>query len=152
PGSTNGWQLMAVAKTGTNFPRTLYIGLSTVSHNSPIDDTDHTVTAAYADYGPTPNPPSNPSANGVAVAASNAPGAFPNSKVLAANFEAAIAADGMGYPPNIVQSNQGPAQPIIWNSGGFDGVARDIIADISSQTPGGFSFARYQAGAFDFLL
>ena len=73
--------------------------------------------------------------------------------MLAANFDASIAADGMGYPPNIVQSSQGASQQIIWNtSAGFGGVTRDIIANISGQTPGGFSFARYQAGAFDFLI
>ncbi len=152
PGSTNGWQLMTVVKTGPNFPRTVYVGLSTVSHNNPITDTTHTVTSTYANYGPTPNPPSNPSYNGAAVIPGTGPGAFPNKQVLAANFDASIAADGMGFPPDIVQSNQGAPQPIIWNSGGFGGVARDIIANISSQTPGGFSFARYQAGAFDFLL
>lgn len=155
PGSTNGWQLLTVAK-GTNFPKTVYIGLSTVSHNNSlpggIGDLTHTVTATYANYGPVSTPASNPSTNGVAVPASIAPGPFPNKKVLAANFDASVAADGLGYPPDIVQSSQGAPQQIIWNSGGFGGVARDIIANIGSQTPGGFSFARYQAGAFDFLL
>jgi hypothetical protein len=152
PGSTNGWQLLTVAKTGTNFPKTVYIGLSTVSHNNPITDTTHTVTSTYDHYGPTPNPASNPSADGLAVLPANAPGAFPNKKVLAANFDASIPANGLGYPPDIVQSNQAAPQQIIWNSGGFGGVARDVIADIPSQTPGAFSFARYQAGSFDFML
>src|SRR5258708_383651 len=153
PGSTNGWQLLTVVKTGTNFPKTVYVGLSTVAHNNPITDTTHTVTSTYANYGPTPNPPSNPSADGAAVAATNAPGPFPNKHVLAANFDASVSADGLGYPPNIVQSSQGAPQRIIWNtSDGFGGGTRDIIANISSQTPGGFSLARYQAGAFDFLI
>lgn len=153
PGSTNGWQLLVVTHAGTNFPKTVYVGLCTVAHNnSDITDPVKKVTATYDNYGSTPTPPSTPSAGGVAVAATNAPGAFPNKKVLAANFDASVAADGMGYPPDIVQSAQGAAQPIIWNGGGFAGVARDIIANISGQTPGAFSFARYQAGAFDFLL
>lgn len=152
PGSTNGWQLLVVTHAGTNFPKTVYVGLSTVAHNSDINDPDHKVTATYDNYGSTPTPPSTPSAGGVAVAASNAPGLFPNQKVLAANFEASLPADGLGYPPDVVQSSQAAGQPIIWNSGGFGGVARDIIASISGQTPGAFSFARYQAGAFDFLL
>ena len=153
PGSTNGWQLMCIIHAGTNFPKTLYVGLSTVSHNSDINDTTRTVTSTYANYGPTPTPPSNPSAAGAPALPGTGPGAFPNTKVLAANFNASVAADGMGYPPNIVQSNQGAPQQIIWNTGdGFGGVTRDIIASISGQTPGGFSFARYQAGAFDFLL
>lgn len=152
PGSTNGWQILTVTKTGTKLPATVYVGLSTVAHNSDIKDTAHTVTATYANYGPTPTPPSNPSANGAPVDPTNAPGAFPNTKVLAANFDASVPADGMGYPPDIAQSNQSAPQQIIWNSGGFGGVARDVIASIPAQTPGGFSFARYQAGAFDFLL
>jgi len=152
PLSTNGWQLLTVVKTGPNFPKTVYVGLSTVSHNNPITDTTHTVTSTYHHYGPTPNPPSNPSADGLAVLPANAPGTFPNKKVLAANFDASVSSDGLGYPPDIVQSNQSAPQQIIWNSGGFGGVARDIIADIPSQTPGAFSFARYQAGAFDFML
>ncbi|MCX6928609.1 MAG: hypothetical protein NT154_36170 [Verrucomicrobia bacterium] len=153
PGSTNGWQLMCIVHAGTNFPKTLYVGLSTVAHNSDINDTTHTVTSTYADYGPTPTPPSNPSVNGAPALPGTGPGPFPNTKVLAANFDASVAADGMGYPPNIVQSSQSAPQKIIWNTGdGFGGVTRDIIANISGQTPGGFSFARYQAGAFDFLI
>ena len=124
-----------------------------VAHNGTISDTTHTVTSTYANYGPTAKTPSIPSANGLAVMATNAPGAFPNTQVLAANFDASVSADGMGYPPDIVQSNQSAPQQIIWNTGdGFGGVTRDIIANISSETPGGFSFARYQAGAFDFML
>jgi hypothetical protein len=153
PGSTNGWQLLVITHAGTNFPKTCYVGLSTVAHNNAnIADPTRTVTATYASYGSTPTPPSNPSANGAAVAATNKPGAFPNTKVLAANFDASVSADGLGYPPDIVQSLQGAPQPITWNGGGFGTVHRDIIADISSQTPGAFSVARYQAGAFDFLL
>jgi hypothetical protein len=152
PLSTNGWQLLTVAKTGPNFPKTVYVGLSTVSHNDPITDPSHTVTSTYDHYGPTPNPPSNPSADGLAVLPANRPGAFPNKKVLAANFDASIPANGLGYPPDIVQSNQAAPQQIIWNSGGFGGVARDVIANIPSQSPGAFCFARYQAGAFDFML
>ena len=152
PGSTNGWQVMCIVHAGTNFPKTLYVGLSTVCHNGDINDTTRTVTSTYANYGPTPTPPSNPSVDGAPALPGTGPGAFPNTKVMAANFDASIAADGMGYPPDIVQSAQGAPAQIIWNSGGFGGVARDMIADISGQTPGGFSFARYQAGAFDFLL
>jgi len=154
PGSTNGWQLMCVVHTGTNFPKTLYVGLSTVAHNGDISDTVNKVTSTYDAYGPTPTPPSIPSVNGAAAIPGTGPGAFPNTKVLAANFDASIAADGLGYPPDTIQSAQGPGQQIIWNSGNYGppSVARDIIANISSQTPGAFSFARYQAGSFDFLL
>jgi hypothetical protein len=152
PGSTNGWQLLCIVHAGTNFPKTLYVGISTVAHNPDINDATRTVTSTYDSYGPTPTPPSNPSVAGAAAIPGTGPGAFPVTKVLAANFDASVSSDGMGYPPDVVQSSQGPAQPIVWNSGGFGGVARDIIASIPSQTPGAFSFARYQAGAFDFLL
>ena len=96
PGSTNGWQLMCVVHAGTNFPKTVYVGLSTVAHNGDISDPVAKVTATYASYGPTPTPASTPSAGGVAVAASNAPGAFPNKKVLAANFDAALPRGWLG--------------------------------------------------------
>jgi hypothetical protein len=152
PGSTNGWQILGIVHATTNFPKTCYVGLSTVAHNSDISDTTHTVTSTYNNYGPTPTPPSNPSVSGAPALPGTGPGVFPNKKVLAANFDAAIASDGLGYLPDIVQSSQGAGQQIIWNSGGFGTVARDIIANITGQTPGGFSFARYQAGAFDFLL
>jgi hypothetical protein len=157
PGSTNGWQLLGIFHAGPNFPKTLYVGLSTVAHNTVGGNSypagTNTVTSTYANYGPTPTPPSNPSSGGAPALPGTGPGPFPNTKVLAANFDGSVSSDGMGYPPNIVQSSQGAAQPIIWNTGdGFGGVTRDIIANISGQSPDGFCFARYQAGAFDFQL
>lgn len=152
PASTNGWQLLVSTRCGTNFGKEVYVGISTVAHNSNLADTDHIVTSTYANYGHTGTPPSQPTDSGNLVPAGVAPGAFPNTRVLAANFDASVAANGLGYPPDTVQSNQSAPQQIVWNSGGFGGVARDIIASIPSQSPGGFSFARYQAGAFDFLL
>ena len=155
PGSTNGWQLMGIVHAASSsFPKTCFVGISTVSHNNPITDTQHSVSSTYNNYGPTPNPPSNPSYNGAPAPAGTGPGAFPDKQVLAANFDASIAANGLGYPPDILQSQQGAGQQIIWNSGNFGppSVARDIIANISAQTPGAFCFARYQAGAFDFML
>jgi hypothetical protein len=152
PGTTNGWQMLTVAHP-TVFPKTVYVGLSTVAHVPNTSDTTSLVTSTYAHYGPTPHPHSLPSANGVVVDSSQAPGPFPNTHVLAANLDASVSADGMGYPPDIVQSSQGAPQPITWNgSGGFGGVNRDIIAGIPAQSWDGFSFARYQAGAFDFML
>jgi hypothetical protein len=153
PGGTNGWQLLVVIPAGTNFSKSVYIGLATVAHNNDIADTSHTVTSTYASYGATPNTPSLPSAGGVVVAASNAPGPFPNKSVRAINWNVSLPANGLGYPSDIVQSNQGPATQIVWNSGGFGSVARDEIVDpISQETADGFSVARYQAGAFDFLI
>jgi len=167
PGSTNGWQLLGVVNSSTTdtndlngkpvnyvaFPKTVYFGLATVAHNSDIFNPDRVEKATYADYGPTPATPSIPTLNAVPVAASNAPGPFPNKAVSAVNWHISLPADGNGYPPDVVQSAQGAAAPIIWNSGGFGGVARDIIlAPNTEQTTPGFSVARYQAGALDFLL
>ncbi len=78
PGSTNGWQLLGIVHAGPNFPKTLYVGLSTVAHNSTPSDPAHTATATYANYGPTPTPPSNPSVNGAPALPGTGPGPFPN--------------------------------------------------------------------------
>jgi hypothetical protein len=153
PKSTNGWQLLTVIPAGTNFPKTVFVGLSTVAHNNNISDTTHTVTSTYASYGPTPKPASIPSdGNGTAVLPGQRPGPFPNTQVLGINWDVSLPTDGLGYPSDIVQSNQGAPQQIVWNSGGFGSVARDEIAGVNSETPDGFSVARYQAGAFDFML
>jgi len=166
PGSTNGWQLLGVVNSSTSdttnlngvvvnhiaFPKTVYFGLATVAHNSDLNS-PNVEKATYADYGPTPTPASTPSFNGVAVAASNAPGPFPNKTVSAVNWHVSLPADGMGYPGDVIQSSQGAASPIIWNSGGYTSVSRDIILDPNTeQTSPGFSAARYQAGAIDFML
>jgi hypothetical protein len=158
PGSTNGWQLLVVCNSSTtngatSFPKTVYVGLSTVAHNSNINDATHTVTSTYADYGPTPGTPSIPSLNGVAVAASNAPGPFPIQSVRAVNWHVSLPANGLGYPGDIVQSAQGAPSQIIWNSGGATSVSRDLIVDYNTdETPDGFSVARYHAGTFDFAI
>ncbi len=153
PGSTNGWQILCTTHADPiNFPKTLYVGLSTVAHNNDTNDTTHTVTSTYNDYGTTPTPASNPSVSGAPAISGTGPGPFPITKVLAASISASVSADGMGYPPDIAQSNQAAPQQIIWNDGGFGGVSRDIIANITGESPDSFCFARYQAGAFDFML
>lgn len=152
PGSTNGWQILTVSHAGTNFPKTLYVGLSTVAHNNDINDTTHTVTSRYGSYGRLPATPILPTSSGAPVTSDQAPGAYPNSKVLAVNWDASLPANGLGYPGDIVQSAQGAPQQIVWNSGGFGTAARDVIVDFNGETPGGFSVARYQCGAFDFLI
>src|SRR5215472_9016976 len=78
PLSTNGWQMLTVIPAGTNFPKTVYVGLSTVAHNSNNFETFHTVTSTYANYGPTRTPHSTPSSAGVAVPLNQNPGSFPD--------------------------------------------------------------------------
>jgi hypothetical protein len=151
PGSTNGWQLLTVAHPAV-FTNTVYVGLSTVGHGLNNADTAQIVTSTYGYFGPTTNRHSTPSSGGMLVGTNEAPGSFPEGRVLAAAFDASVSADGMGYPPDIVQSAQGAPQLITWNGGGYSGVDRDIIANISGQSYDGFSDARYQAGSFDFML
>ncbi|MDB6022122.1 MAG: hypothetical protein JWQ04_1979 [Pedosphaera sp.] len=152
PKSTNGWQLLVVVPTGTNFGKTVYAGLATVAHNNGV--AGHVVTATYAGYGNylSSGSPSIPTSNGALVASTNLPGPFPNSKVLGINWDVSLPANGLGYPSDIVQANQGAAQQIVWNNGGFGSVARDVIDSINSETSDGYSVARYQAGSFDFML
>jgi hypothetical protein len=162
PGSTNGWQLLVCAAATTDFGPTVYIGLSTVAHNSDINDSTDTVTSVYANYGPTPlinGSASIPTTNGVPVDPSMGPGAFPT-KVIAANFDVSLDTNSddvvggfsQGYPGNILQTNQGAPSSIIWDSGGYASVSRDIIADIAAESTLGFASARYQCSGFDFTI
>jgi hypothetical protein len=154
PGSTNGWQLLCVAPAGTNFGKTVYIGLSTVAHNNDTNDAADTVTSTYANYGPTPmhnGSASIPTVSGAPVDPSVAPGPFPT-KVIAVNWGVSLPANGLGFPGNIVQSNQGAASQIIWDTGGYTSVSRDILADIDSESPLGFAAARYQCSGFDYVI
>ena len=63
-----------------------------------------------------------------------------------------LPSNGLGYPGNIVQSNQGPPSEIIWNDGGYASVSRDIIADITGESALGFASARYQCSGFDYTI
>ncbi len=176
PGSTNGWQLLVVAAGTTDFGPTVYVGLSTVAHNNDSTDASNDVTSTYADYGPTPlyngsasiattnngNPTTNADGSvgvpvGVPVPASMAPGPFPTN-VIAANFDVSLETTNLvggfsqGYPGNTLQSAQGAASSIIWDSGGYASVSRDVIAEISSQSGLGYASARYQCSGFDFTI
>lgn len=151
PQGTNGWNLLTTMAAGPNFPKTVYIGLSTVAHNSDPGSPNR-VMATYANYGNTPAQASLPTSGGQPVDAGLMPGFLPRYSVVGVNWDISVSPDGLGYPGNILQSDQGESQRIIWNSGGFASVSRDVLASISSQSPGGFSAARYQCGALDFLL
>jgi hypothetical protein len=148
---TNGWNILTVTPAGPSFPKTMYVGLSTVAHNGDLNSPNR-VTATYASYGNTPTPASLPTFQGVPVPPTNAPGPVPKKSVRGVNWNVSLPANGLGYPGGIVQSSQGAASQIIWNSGGFASVSRDVIVSIDSQTPDGFSVARYQCGALDFLI
>jgi hypothetical protein len=176
PGSTNGWQLLVVAPATSDFGPTVYVGLSTVAHNNDSTDATNNVTSTYADYGPTPlyngsasiattnngNPTTNADGTvgvpvGVPVPAGMGPGPFPTN-VIAANFDVSLDTNNVvggfsqGYPGNIIQSAQGAASAIVWDSGGYGSVSRDIIADITNESGLGFASARYQCSGFDFTI
>ncbi len=143
---TNGWNLIASTPAGTNFPATIYVGLSTVAHNSDITSSD-IVTSTYASYGPTEHP-SIPTQGGTAVPATEVPGPYPDTHVLAANWEMTLPADGIGFAAGDTTT----PTPIIWGNGGYGSVNRDVLLALNDETPDGVSTARYQAGALDFLL
>jgi hypothetical protein len=147
---TNGWNLLTVVPATTNFPANMFIGLSTVAHNADLNSANR-VTATYAAFGPTPNPASIPTFQGVAVPLTNAPGPVPK-KVMGVNWDVSLPANGLGYPGDIPQASQGAASQIIWNSGGFGSVSRDVLVSIESQSAPGFAVGRYQCGALDFLI
>ena len=154
PGSTNGWQLLVVAPASTDFGKTVYIGLSTVAHDNDTNDATDTVTSTYANYGPTPlynGSASEPTTNGVPVDPSMAPGPFPTN-VMAVNWDVSIPSNGLGYPGNILQSDQEAPSQIIWDTGGYTSVSRDILASIDSESPMGFAAARYQCSGFDYAI
>jgi hypothetical protein len=157
PGSTNGWQLLCIAPAANDFGKTVYIGLSTVAHNNDTTDATDTVTSTYANYGTTAlfnGSASIPTTNGVPVPADMAPGPFPTN-VVPVNWDVSLPTNGMGFPGNIVQSNQDLTsypQAIIWDDGGYTSVSRDILADINSESAYGFSAARYQCSGFDFAF
>jgi hypothetical protein len=170
PGSTNGWQLLVVAPASSDFSKTVYIGISTVAHNADTNNDSDIVTSTYANYGPTPmfdGSASIPTTNngvatttttggtgipiGVPVPANMAPGPFPTA-VIGVNWDVSLPADGLGYPGNIVQSNQSAPSQIIWDDGGYASVSRDILADINSQSAFGFAAARYQCSGFDYTI
>ncbi len=170
PGSTNGWQLLVVAPAGTDFGKTVYVGLSTVAHNGDTNDAIDTVTSTYSDYGPTPlyngsasifttnNGDATTNLNGVLgvpigipVPTNMAPGPFPTN-VIAATFEVSLATNGLGYPGGILQLDQLAPSEIIWDSGGYASVSRDILADITNESALGFASARYQCSGFDFTI
>ena len=147
---TNGWSILTVTPTGTAFSKSMYVGLATVAHNTDLNS-DNRVMATYASYGATPSPASIPSFQGAPVAETNRPGPLPE-KVIGVNWTVSLPDDGMGYPGDVLQSAQDAPSPIIWNSGGFASVSRDVLLFLDSQTPGGFSVGRYQCGALDFLI
>ena len=82
--------------------------------------------------------PSIPTSAQVPVVPDLAPGKFPVEGVMAVNWDIGASADGNGYPADIVQSEQGPAAPIIWNDAGFGSVSRDVLVDFVGESPLGF--------------
>ncbi len=144
---TNGWNLVISTPGGTNFPPTLYVGLSTVAHNNDVNS-ENIVTSTYAAYGPTEHP-SIPTLGGVPVPTNQGPGVYPTASVIAANWQMTLPEDGIGFAAGDTTS----PTAIIWNSGGFGSVSRDVLLAINGEeTTPGVSTARYQAGALDFLI
>ncbi len=123
------------------FPETLYVGLATVAHIGGDEDENLRVRATYRDYRDTPWPPQPP-------AGGQQPGPYPDTSVTGVNWRLSLPENGIGW--NAAKTESGP---ILWNTGGFDAIARDMLVSIDGEEgPIPFSMMRYGAGALDFGL
>ena len=122
---------------GSNFRKTVLVGLATVAHDNGTPGRWHRnlcgLWELFARARPAFLPPTalqwlRPCSR-----------AFSRTEAGRCNWTVSLPANGLGYPPDIVQSGQGAAQQIVWNSGGFGSVARDVIDSISGETADGFS-------------
>ncbi|MFD0895466.1 hypothetical protein KBB96_19975 [Luteolibacter ambystomatis] len=129
------------------FPDTLYLGLASVAHIDSNENPANRVHNRFANYQNVVNPPV-PNSNGTPVVAGNAPGVYPVNSVTAVNWQVSLPADGIGRSSDNSQSGQ-----IVWNSGGFGTISRDVLVSIDGQQgPVPFSIGRYATGAFDFAM
>lgn len=145
--SVNGIQWSVLAEYSVDpaqFPETIQVGLAAVAHVESGEDENLRVRSTFKDYHDTPFPPAT--TVGGEPAGDNAPGAFPNTSVTAVNWNVSLPEDGIGYTADLTESG-----PIIWNTGGFGTISRDILLSIDGeQGPLPFSIGRYACGALDF--
>lgn len=139
------WTVLAeYSMDPASFPATLYVGLGAVAHIDGGENAANRVRSTFSDYGDVPPPTGN--INGTPVSASNEPGTYPSGSVTSVNWQVALPVDGIGKSADNTQTG-----PIIWNTGGFGTISRDLLLSIDGQQgPIPFSIGRYAAGAFDF--
>ncbi|HRI15947.1 MAG TPA: hypothetical protein PLX89_23355 [Verrucomicrobiota bacterium] len=138
------WPVLAeYSVDSAQFPETINVGLAAVAHVGSGEDENLRVRSTFKDYHDTPFPPAT-TVNG-APAGDDAPGPFPNTSVSAVNWTVSLPADGIGFSADLTESG-----PIVWNTGGFGTISRDILLSIDGQQgPIPFSISRYACGALD---
>ncbi|MDB6076895.1 MAG: hypothetical protein JWO82_642 [Akkermansiaceae bacterium] len=137
------WTVLAeYSMESSSFPATVYVGLGAVAHTDAAGTSANRVRSTFSDYQDAANPPV-PNDNGTPVT-STKPGAFP-ATVTSVNWEISLPTDGIGKSSDNTQSG-----PIVWNTGGFGTISRDLLLSINGQGPIPFSTGRYAAGAIDF--
>ncbi len=128
------------------FPETIHVGLAAVAHIGSGEDEEYRVRSTFKDYQDTPFPPAT--TVGGEPAGDDAPGPFPDTSVTAVNWKVSLPDDGIGFSADLTESG-----PIIWNTGGFGAISRDLLLSIDGEEgPIPFSIMRYASGALDFGL
>ena len=142
------WTVLAeYSMDPTSFPRTVYVGLGAVAHIGDGETASNRVRSTFSDYGDVAQPPV-PNINGTPVVPANAPGIYPARSVTSVNWQISLPTDGIGRSSDNAQSG-----PILWNTGGFGTISRDILLNIGAQQgPIPFAIGRYAAGALDFAM
>ena len=142
------WTVLAeYSMNPTSFPATVYVGLAAVAHIESGENAANRVRSTFSTYGDVAQPPVA-NIDGTPVAPANAPGIYPVSRVTSANWQVSLPADGIGKSADNTHSG-----PIIWNTGGFGTISRDILLSIDGQQgPVPFSTGRYAAGAIDLAI
>lgn len=140
------WMVLAeYAVDPAAFPATVYLGVAAVSHNEGAANANHRVHSTFTGYQNVAAVPTPVDAGGNAVPAGQLPGTYPVSTVTGVNWVGSIPEDGLGRD----LSNANPST-IVWNTGGFGTVSRDMLLSIGGNGPVAFSCGRYASGALDF--
>ena len=139
------WTVLAeYSMDPASFPDTLYVGLAAVAHIDSGETASNRVRTTFSDFGYSAPPPVG-NINGTPVASANAPGTYPAGSVTSVNWQISLPADGIGLSSDNTQSG-----PIVWNTGGFGTISRDLLLSIDGQQgPIPFSIGRYATGALD---
>jgi hypothetical protein len=139
------WTVLAeYSMDPASFPDILYVGLAAVAHIDGGENAANRVRSTFSDFQDVLAVPVA-NVNGTPVAPANAPGTYPASSVSSVNWQISLPADGIGRSADNTQTG-----PIVWNTGGFGTISRDLLLSIDGQQgPIPFSIGRYATGALD---
>jgi len=139
------WTVLAeYSMSLASFPDTLYVGLGAVAHIESGETASNRVRCTFSDFQYSAPQPA-PNINGTPVDPGNAPGTYPAKGVTSVNWQISLPADGNGRSADNSQSG-----PIVWNTGGFGTISRDLLLSTEGQQgPIPVSIGRYATGALD---